>query len=175
MLENNPTWEASPAEVAGELMKVHFQSGRHVTLNVEGWSMGHTLGPSRQIAVMPVIRPPRLGDVVLLKARNRLIAHRIIRKIPGGQYYITKGDNCTTADTPVAYLDIIGLVMGIKEGGRIRNPWHWTWPFSLFAVLLSRLYNQKFPEAALLLSRIRYLSRRCRQVFLQSSTEDSAP
>jgi len=92
-------------------------------------------------------RPPRLGDVVLLKARNTFIVHRIIAKISRGQSYITKGDNCATADVPVACRDILGLVIGISNGGTIQNPWHWTWPFSIYAALLSRFDNRRGPQA----------------------------
>lgn len=175
MLSDMSTCKCSPAEVAEELIQLYFKCGRYVTLRVQGWSMGYTLGPSREIAVEPFIRPPRLGDVVLLKTRNTFIAHRIIRKIPGAQFYITKGDNCAAADAPVNRNDILGLVIGIEDEGIIRTPWHWTRPFSLIVALLSRFDNKGCPQAALLFSRIRYLSWRCRQMFLQFCTKNSAP
>ena len=175
MLSNEPTCKFSPAEIAEELLQVYFQSGRYVTLRVQGWSMGYTLGPSREIAVRPLVHRPRLGDVVLLKTRNTFIAHRIILTMPGGRAYITKGDNCAAADAQVSCNDILGLVIGINDGGIIRKPWHWTRPFSVFAALLSRLDNQRCPQAARLFSRIRYLSWRCGQLFRQSCAKNSTP
>ncbi len=175
MLGNEPTSEFSPAEVAEELLQVFFQSGRYVTLRVRGWSMGYTLGPSREIAVRPLVHRPRLGDVVLLKTRDTFIAHRIILAMPDGRSYITKGDNCAAADAQVSCNDILGLVIGINHGGIIRKPWHWTRPFSIFAALLSRLDNQRCPQAARLFSRIRYLSWRCGQLFRQSFAKNSTP
>ncbi len=167
---DEPTCEYSPAKAAEELMRVYIQSGRHVTLNVQGWSMGYTLGPSREIAVKLLARRPHLGDVVLLKMQSTFIAHRVIRIMPGGRAYITKGDNCAAPDAPVSREDILGLVIGINDGGIIRNPWHWTQPFSLFAALFSRLNNRACPQAARLFSRIQYLSRRCGRMLRQSCT-----
>lgn len=172
MLGDESTCECSLAEVAEELMRAHFKSGRRVMLLVQGWSMGYTLGPSREIAVMPFARPPRPGDVVLFKASNTFIAHRIIRKVGGGQFYITKGDNCATADAPVVRKDILGHVVGIKDGGVIRNPWHWKPPFCVFAALMSRFENQGCPQTACLFSRIRYLGWRCRKALRQSRAKN---
>ena len=175
MLSRESTCKPSPAEVAEELLRVRFHSGRCTTLRIQGWSMGYTLGPSREIVVKPIIRAPRLGDVVLLRTRNTFIAHRIIRKNSDGQRYTTKGDNCAREDMPVAHHEILGLVIGIKKGAIIHNPWHWTWPFSLVATLLSRLDNQRCLQTARLFSRIRYLGWRCRQLFDRSRKENSTP
>jgi len=164
MIGEELTFQCSSVDVAEALMQVRFQSGRFVTLSVRGWSMGHTLGPSRKIAVKPFSRPPRLGDVVLMRTRNGFIAHRIVRKISGGLFYVTKGDNCTASDGEAARDDILGLVIGIDDGGIIRNPWHWRWPLSLFAALLSRCDNPRYLQAAHLFSRLRHLDRRCRQL-----------
>jgi peptidase S24-like protein len=79
-------------------------------------------GPS----MLPVIAPgswlgvdfgatPRAGDVTLVPAGGRLVAHRVVRMSDG--MLVTKGDAEGYADPPVSAADAIGVVRAIRRRG----------------------------------------------------------
>ncbi len=117
-----------------------------VILPVQGWSMGHALGPEAEVVVKPLTAPPRFGDVVVAEGVNGFFVHRVIGAVRGAPpLLITKGDNCYEADLPVPPGKLIGRVEGIRKNGRIRMPWHWRAPLSLVVGFLSRLEAGGYP------------------------------
>ena len=57
----------------------------------------------------------RVGDIVVFRNRNELIAHRVVEKgIDGeGTYFVTKGDNNEFADGKIRFEDIERVLVGI--------------------------------------------------------------
>ena len=106
-------------------------------INVKGWSMGSTLGPSATVNVRPLERSPRCGDIVLVVIGGNLVIHRVVSY--GSSHVVTKGDRCRRTDGSVAMNDVLGLVASINRSGSPLVPWHWRWPFAPLIALLSRL------------------------------------
>jgi hypothetical protein len=61
---------------------------------------------------------PGLGDVTLVPAGGRLVAHRVVRVVDG--VLITKGDAEPFADAPVGAAEAIGVVRSIRRRGTRR-------------------------------------------------------
>jgi hypothetical protein len=61
---------------------------------------------------------PRVGDVTLVPAEGRLVAHRVVRMTDG--MLVTKGDAEPYADAPASTAEAIGVVRAIRRRGTPR-------------------------------------------------------
>lgn len=61
-----------------------------------------------------------VGDIIVYKNENGFTVHRVIRKLT--DKLVTKGDANNVDDSPIAYNQIEGKVLGTKTGP-IRVPW----------------------------------------------------
>ena len=62
----------------------------------------------------------KIGDIILFKADQYLVTHRVIKKIKesGENYFIEKGDN-NSLMTSVSFKDYIGKVVFVKRGSNL--------------------------------------------------------
>lgn len=60
----------------------------------------------------------RHGDIVVFRAGDKLIAHRVLQIDGHTGRVTTGGDNTTHFDDPVTQSDIIGRVIGLRRSGR---------------------------------------------------------
>lgn len=129
--------------------------GHKAVFNVSGSSMWPLIRNRRDSVLLAAMgRPPRVGDIVLLKApglHGRYILH-CIYKIHGNQL-ITLGDGCLEPDPPVPLEQVIGRVEKIFRGERVIHC------DSLFSRLLSKVWLFLFPIRYVLLNGIHLLGK----------------
>ena len=155
--------------MAEALLSFHFEQGSEFILHVTGWSMGPTLGPSRDVVVRPLKHGPAFGDVVLLRSESKWLIHRVVGQRMDGQQrlFVTKGDYSRTIDQPVTREEVVGLVVGIKTPEGVSIPCHWRWPYSCLVALLSRIGAGGYSPFVYLLQRILYFSSRAQETWSQ--------
>lgn len=69
-----------------------------------------------RLEVAPIAVPPRIGDVVLLKAGPFGVAHRVVLRV--GAKLLIKGDALPRSDGWVGLEEILGVVVGVRRRGR---------------------------------------------------------
>jgi hypothetical protein len=107
---------AGPAGREGRVLEGLRQLARSeaVEVRIAGGCMAPRLADGGTVRV----RPARFywpGDVVVVRsAEGRLLAHRLLGLRPwrGGLAWVTQGDACARADTPVRKSAILGRVEG---------------------------------------------------------------
>jgi len=86
---------------------------RRVRFRVTGECMGPDLVPG-QVVTVSCERPPRLGDVVLVRQAQGLRLHRLVFGPPlalSGSGWRTKGDRLAVLDPPIEAGDVLGTVV----------------------------------------------------------------
>ena len=115
-------------QIALDLACVEASHDGPLGLHVTGYSMIPLLRPGDVVMAQPV-EWHRLcrGDLVVVRRPDDVITHRLVAV--GEQDYLTKGDNCCSADAPVSPAAILGRVVAI-ERGNVRvdlQGRRWTW------------------------------------------------
>ena len=90
-----------------------------VTYKVFGKSMEPMISPNRDIVtIQRKTNNVELheNDVVLYRQKGKLILHRIVEVVPGGEYIIL-GDNCSRKEYGIYEDDIIGVLTSFKHNG----------------------------------------------------------
>lgn len=82
--------------------------------HVEGASMLPTLPPGTEIVVVPLARPPRLGEILLFMEGEHLVVHRLVRRL--GDLLVTQGDGRLTPDRPLRREQLVGRVVAANLG-----------------------------------------------------------
>lgn len=64
------------------------------------------------------------GDIILFARRNKLVAHRVLRKTVVGDetYAITRGDGLLSSDDPVSPAELLGSVCSVSRAGESVSP-----------------------------------------------------
>ena len=93
-----------------------------IPLKASGLSMGRTIRSGEWIVarrVEPCSVTP--GDIVLFRLKDTFVAHRVLRRRRDGEgfRFTTKGDGHLCADAPIAGLDIVAKVMGVRRAGNL--------------------------------------------------------
>ena len=99
-------------DVGAELLEEVARTFGRVRVLVRGGSMLPAIRPGDVLEVVPIdILRVSVGDVILFRWEERLLAHRVIRLIDEDEpLVITRGDRHTHDDPPVHASQIIGLV-----------------------------------------------------------------
>jgi phage repressor protein C with HTH and peptisase S24 domain len=103
---------------AAEVIIDLLQRGHAVEFRVRGDSMYPVIREDDSVHVEPS-PDVRLGDVVLTLAARGLTAHRVIAQ--HGDSIVTRGDNTSEADAPVARAQVLGKVTWIEREGERRD------------------------------------------------------
>ena len=136
-------------EVKEELWCEALKNGNTMRYRALGGSMSPFIKGGSILTVDPK-RKISIGDVILCKNGDGLIAHRVIRKRKKGLIFITKGDNIGCPDNPVGMSELFGKVVRV-EGKRDVD----------MNSLSSRLFNYAIAVASLLfLSKALFILRR---------------
>jgi signal peptidase len=88
-----------------------------------GTSMWPALRPGDEALFEPIAQAPRVGDVLLFRAGDRLIAHRLLAVAADGMLRL-RGDFVGAEDPPVAPSAVLGRLMGVRRGGRVLDVAH---------------------------------------------------
>ncbi|MCS7221692.1 MAG: signal peptidase I [Anaerolineae bacterium] len=111
--ELNTAFKAQIDQLPAELLA----SGRALTVRVRGYSMFPWLRPGDLVRVEPVdVMTLHPGDVILFRAGNLAITHRLLRWKDG--FLITKGDAAPCPDRPLSPAEVAGRVVEVRRGGR---------------------------------------------------------
>ena len=104
--------------------------GQTVSLTVTGESMSPFLRHGRdQIRLAAVTAPPQRGDMVFFRRRNgQYIMHRILRRMPDGNYAII-GDGQQQVESPIAPEQIFAAVTQVCRKGVWLGPESFWWRF----------------------------------------------
>lgn len=76
-------------------------------IRVRGASMEPTLHDGDEVRVHVFPRPPRIGEIVLLRTDNTFVLHRVIAR--GRDWIRTHGDARPGPDAPVPHTAILGI------------------------------------------------------------------
>ncbi len=116
----------------------------HVRLKVTGDCMRPALAPGDVVLLArATLRPPHVGDVVLIRHPEGLRLHRLVW--PGGPWGLsrTKGDRGPRFDPPLQSGDLLATALCTSSGAPLRS--RWTACLSLLAGLLTRV-RQELPH-----------------------------
>jgi signal peptidase I len=94
-------------------------------LEVTGLSMLPSVWPGDVLFVeRRDMREIAAGDIVLFARRDKLVAHRVLRKTVVGDetYAITRGDGLLSADDPVSPAELLGSVRTVSRAGENVSP-----------------------------------------------------
>jgi hypothetical protein len=118
-----------------EELLAHFPEA---LLTVTGDCMRPVLRPGDRVRLESARRrPPRLGDVVLVRQAQGLRLHRLIWK--GRRTWRTKGDRSFHADPRLRPQDVIATVAGVEGGADVRRGWRRATLRSLLAAAAVRV------------------------------------
>lgn len=102
------------------LLRELLDTSPHVRLQVQGDCMAPALLPGDTVLLASSRRrPPRLGDVVLVRLAAGLRLHRLVWGWPRrGRARRTKADRSTHWDPAFEPADVWGAVIGVERAGR---------------------------------------------------------
>jgi hypothetical protein len=108
--------------MALEAARAIMQSRGEVVAPGLGRSMGAAFMAVDALVIVPLLRPPALGAVVVFERADRWVAHRLLGVWRGRAF--TQGDALWRLDwPPCRRTDIEGTVVAVIRGGR-RIPVH---------------------------------------------------
>lgn len=120
-----------PPETLHAALELWEQTGEVHWIPVRGTSMLPMLRQGDQLLVAHGSREMRLGDIVVFRRSDGLIAHRVLRVLsqPGKLILRTKGDHVLALD-PILDEDLLmGRVLRIRRGERMlgldTRLWRW--------------------------------------------------
>ena len=98
------------------LLEANGRNGSRTWLQASGSSMWPLITPGDWIRV-DGCRAPRVGDVVVVAAGPRLVAHRLVECHGTGRraVLVTKGDAEASADAPVPAGAVLGVVRAVRH------------------------------------------------------------
>ena len=99
-----------------------LKAGHNLRIIAEGSSMLPSIRGGDVIIIKPInVVDLKIGDIIIRRTGNKLIAHRLIKKknIEGILFLITKGDNLHSADQPLKASQLLGKVVSIERGFQI--------------------------------------------------------
>jgi phage repressor protein C with HTH and peptisase S24 domain len=104
------------------LMRAVLDKGKPFRFEARGTSMYPFIRDGDVVTVAPLAgQGPKPGDVAAFvqPGTRGVRVHRIV-KVQGGRYFL-KGDNALDADGALARDTILGLVVRVERGGRVRS------------------------------------------------------
>jgi hypothetical protein len=104
------------ADVRLALARVVVERGRNVKLAIRGVSMLPLLREPMTIDVEALRQPARIGDVLVFRAGDAYVAHRVLRRT--GERYVTGGDAYPEIVEHVDRTDVLGRVAAVWSDAR---------------------------------------------------------
>lgn len=98
------------------LLERYRADGARTWLDARGDSMRPDIPAGSRLLVEFGHGQPRIGEVVLFRRGETLLAHRLVarRVIQGRTMLVTKGDGEALSDPPIAPDDVLGLVRDVR-------------------------------------------------------------
>ena len=92
------------------------QAGRRIRWPVEGSSMWPMLRTGDTVIVAHGIQPFRPGDILLYRAGERLVLHRLLRR-QAGDLLVLAGDTLPYSDPAIPLAAVLGRAVAVEAGG----------------------------------------------------------
>jgi hypothetical protein len=105
------------APEATQLIRDVVRSGGELWVSGSGQSMHPTVRHADQVLVVPLDRPARRKDIVLVPYGPRLMLHRVV-SISGDTLH-TRGDARSHDDPPVLSRDVVGRAVAVRRDERV--------------------------------------------------------
>jgi hypothetical protein len=97
--------------------------GRSIRFRAAGLSMEPSIREGDLITVAPLAGQVRRGDVLLYRAGQRLLAHRVVGRVRGDDGLLRmRGDAPGWEEEHVSLADVLGRIEGIERDGRMVSP-----------------------------------------------------
>src|SRR5512147_327506 len=98
--------------------------GKTIRIKAHGYSMYPAIKPGSLLLVEPLKQKgkPQPGEIVALKRETGMVVHRVVKRYikDGTEYFVTRGDSNSMADSPVTIDRIAGRVVKSEPAGE--NP-----------------------------------------------------
>lgn len=103
--------------IINAILKLWSQSGRHLQMKMVSNSMIPLICQGNELLIELNPKTIRLGDILIYRHNNLLIAHRLIKSydVEGKSFLILKGDRVRHSDSPLPAEKVIGRVIGVKH------------------------------------------------------------
>lgn len=153
-----------PARTLMPVVRASLERGQIVRITVNGASMLPFIRNGDEVELEPVLSPPTIGGVVLVRCGDeRYVLHRVVR-IDGESFFL-RGDGQRHCEGPFVLGDVLGRVSTVYHNGcpRALDGGIWCWAGRLW--LRSIPVNLWLLSVAILAPRfVRRISRRERRV-----------
>ncbi len=126
-----------------------LKDGHTTEIPAFGISMFPTLLPGDRLVIEPT-EVPKIGDIVVFKGKDSLIAHRLVKVID--DQYICLGDSLFSCDPPIKKTDILGRVIQRTRNGKSQSEKHFR--FKLTKRIMPHL--GKYPRLLIRYSALSY-------------------
>ena len=94
------------------------------SLPANGFSMRPEILPGDNLQITPAAPETiKVGDIFVFKKEGRIIAHRVLRNLPGQRRFLEKGDG-KFQPYLIDYADVIGKVTAVERAGICRTLGH---------------------------------------------------
>jgi hypothetical protein len=144
-------WEAGTSEA---VLRECLNAFPHIRMRVTGTCMTPDLHPGDTVSIAsPARRPPKWGDIVLVRHRDGLRLHRLVWRWPFASNrfpWLTKADRSGECDPRFSPADLLGTVVRIEGASfarRMGNAWFRNTVRSLTAGLIAwgqgRLFSRR--------------------------------
>ncbi len=103
-----------------ELSNEILSRGSCLRFRARGGSMSPFIRDGDVLKVKPAeVSEIKLGDVIFCRTGNRIVAHRVIKKVSenGKGFLVTKGDSSPNSDEPLHPEDLLGKVVTVERNG----------------------------------------------------------
>jgi hypothetical protein len=140
-IEECEGWEAGTSEA---VLRECLNTFPHIRMRVTGICMTPDLHPGDIVSITsPARRPPKWGDIVLVRNQDGLRLHRLIWRWPFASDrfpWLTKADSSVHCDPRVSSANLLGTVVrieGASPAARMGNAWFRKTARSLMAGLIA--------------------------------------
>jgi hypothetical protein len=114
-IEECEAWEAGTCEA---VLRECLNTFTHIRMRVTGTCMVPVLHPGDTVSIAsPARRPPKWGDIVLVRHRDGLRLHRLVWRWPFASDrfpWLTKADRSGECDPRVSPANLLGTVVRIE-------------------------------------------------------------
>jgi hypothetical protein len=128
------------APEASQLIRDVLQAGGELWVGGSGQSMHPTVRHADQVLIVPLDRPPRRQDIVLVPYGPRHMLHRVVSA--NGDTLHTRGDARSHDDPEVFSRDVVGRAVAVRRDERV-TPLVLTTRFGLTGLVRFLLWEAK--------------------------------
>jgi hypothetical protein len=109
-----------PRALVPAVMALWRQSGEQHWIYTQGESMLPLIREGDRLLLSYNLTTVRAGSIIVFSPNGRLIAHRVLRILPGSPpHFITRGDNSCRFDVRISADEVLGHVLAVQKQNRL--------------------------------------------------------